>query len=278
MKRVTVTDLNIYPLKGAQGVPVDTIEITDLGIVGDREFVIWEDERLIDQKADQWVAAIAADVDPGGGVLRLSHEDHGEYVHQVTDTGTIRRGKWVLDEFDTIDQGDEVAGWISNILEREVRLVSAGEPWKINFPIPQMAKLHEQPKQRFNAASPVSIANEASLDAINTHLDHPVPMDRFRMNVTLEGLDAYEEDNLDRLFNDHVELASVVPAERCVIVTTDQQTGERPRNNLLRTLRNERMKSKEDRYGSGMKFGNYLAIDRVGQLSIGDMLKATFLD
>jgi uncharacterized protein YcbX len=278
MKSVTVTDLVVYPIKGAQGVPVDTLVITDLGIIGDREFVIWEDGKLVDQKADQWMASIGVRHDRAAGVLTLTHALHGEYVHPVAETGTTRRAQWVLDEFDTIDQGDDVAAWVSTVLGRDVRLVSAGEPWKINFPIPQFEKLHDQPKVRFNSASPVSIANEASLTEINSHLEQPVGMDRFRMNITLEGLDPYEEDRLDQLFNDDVGLLSVTPAERCVIVTTDQETGERPQNNLLRTLRRERMKPKEETYGSGMKFGNYLAVERAGHISLGDTLIATFTD
>lgn len=277
MKPVTVTDLQTYPIKGAQGVPVDFIEITELGIAGDREFTIWEEGHLVDQKADQWVAAISADLDRSAGTLVLGHATHGSFMHEIQESGVVRPATWVIDEFETIDQGDEVAGWLSGVLGRSVRLVSTGEPWQINFPVPQMALLHEQPKQRFTAASPVSVANAASLDALNGHLDHPIGMDRFRMNVTVEGLDAYEEDRLDQLSNGDVSLRSVSPAERCVIVTTDQVTGERPRNNVLRTLSKHRMKPKQDRYGSGMKFGNYLTVEKPGTLAIGDTLMATFV-
>ena len=36
--------------------------------------------------------------------------------------------------------------------------------------------------------------------------------------------------------NDDVELVQVTPAERCVIITTDQETGERPANNIFKVL------------------------------------------
>jgi hypothetical protein len=276
MKQITVNELWVFPVKGMQGVPVDSIEITDLGIVGDREFAVWEDGHLVDQKADQWVASIGAEYEPITGVLTLSHPEHGEYTHQRRDDGETRRGTWVIDEFDVVDQGDEVAEWLSNVLGRAVRLVDAKEPWRINFPVPQMERLHGNPKIRFNAASPVSIANEASLDDLNEHLDHRVPMDRFRMNVIIEGLDAFEEENLEQLANSDIALSNVSTAERCIIITTDQNTGERPRNNLLRALRAEHMKPKEDRYGSGMKFGNYLTVTDAGFLAVGDTMLATF--
>ncbi len=278
METLNVTELWIYPVKGMQGIPVDSIEVTELGIVGDREFALWEDGKLVDQKTYQWVAAISADYDPLSGVLHLSHEEHGEFVHIAHDTDEVREGRWGFDKFNVVDQGDDVAVWLSSVLSRDVRLVTAKEPWRVNFPIPQMKRLHGGSKVRFNAASPVSIANEASLEELNKHLDHAVDIDRFRMNVIVDGLDAFAEDGIDRLSNADIAMSSVSPAERCIIVTTDQRTGERPRNNLLRVLRDLRRKPKEDRYGSGLKFGNYLAIERPGHLSIGDTLRVSFIE
>ena len=138
-----------------------------------------------------------------------------------------------------------------------------------------MALLHVQPKQSFTAASPVGLANSASLDDLNGRVDVPVPMDPFRMNVIVDGLGAYDEDDITSLSNDCVELINVTPAERCVIITTDQRTGEWPMNNLMQTLRDHRSKSTAERFGSGLKFGNYMAVGRPGTLKVGDRLRAT---
>ena len=272
MQEVTVRELWTYPVKGCQGVPAETLEIGGMGIVGDREFVIWEDEKLVDQKETPKVASISAQLRRDLGALQFRHEEHGNYDHAIRKEGDSRAAGWVLDKFDTIDQGDAVAEWLSAIVDRPVRLVSAGAPWKINFPIPQMARVHDTPKERFFAASPVSLANQASLDDLNARLETPVGMDRFRMNVTVEGLAPYEEDHLDSLSNDQVELLQVTPAERCVIITTDQKTGERPKNNLMKVLGEHRRKPKEDRFGSGLIFGNYMTVGRAGTLRVGDKL------
>jgi hypothetical protein len=170
-----------------------------MGVVGDREFVIWENGHLVDQKADQYVAALAPELDRAAGVLRLCHPDHGVYEHEIRDEGEIREATWVLDEFDTIDQGNPVAEWLSAVLGRDVRFVTPGAPGRINFPIPKMARLHEKAEQGFTAASPIPLANQASLDDLNRRVETPVPMDRFRMNVVVDGLDAFEEGDLDSL-------------------------------------------------------------------------------
>jgi len=275
MQDVTVRELWTYPVKSCQGVPAQSIEVSAMGIVGDRGFAIWADGRLVEQKHTPQVASIGAQWALDDGILTLHHRDHAPFEHHVSERGTAREATWVLDEFTTIDQGDAVAAWLSTILDREVRLVIPGDPWPINFPVPQMQLLHEQPKQSFTAASPVGLANQASLEDLNQWVSSPVPMDRFRMNVVVDGLDPYQEDDLVSLVNDEVELLNVTPAERCVIITTDQRTGERPDNDLMQVLGRYRAKSKEERFGSGLKFGNYMTVGRAGTLRVGDRLRVS---
>jgi uncharacterized protein YcbX len=275
MNDVTVRELWTYPVKSCQGVPAQSIDITSMGIVGDRGFAIWADGRLVEQKLTPRVASIGANWHVDNGTLVLRHADHSDFEHRVRDRGAIREATWVLDEFATIDQGDDVAAWLSTVLDRDVRLVAPGEAWKINFPVPQMKLLHEQPKQSFTAASPVGLASQASLDDLNSRVQTAVPMDRFRMNVVVDGLEPYREDEITALANDDVELLNVTPAERCVIITTDQRSGERPDNNLMQVLGEYRAKSKEERFGSGLKFGNYMTVGREGTLRVGDRLRVS---
>ena len=273
MRHASVRELWTYPVKGCQGVSADSIEIRKMGVIGDRGFVLWREGKLVDQIETPQIASLAVGFDRDAGTLRFEHAERGSYEHVVEAEGTARGTQWILDEFQTIDQGDAVADWLSSVLGKEVRLVSPGEPWKINFPIPQMQLVHQEPKQSFFSATPVSLANQASLDDLNGRLETPVGMDRFRMNVVIDGLDPYQEDELVSLGNEGVELLNVTPAERCVIITTDQKTGERPTSELLKVLGQYRRKEKEDRFGSGITFGLYMTVGREGTLRIGDTLK-----
>ena len=270
MSEIIIRELWTYPVKGCQGVSHDAARVTPLGIPGDRGFTIWRDGGLVDQKETPQVATIAARLDANESTLTLQHAEAGELVHEIRREGNRRPGKWVLDEFVSVDQGDVVAEWLSSILEESVRLVAADESWRINFPIPQMKLLHDQPKQSFTAASPISLANRASLDALNEKLDAPVPMERFRMNVIVDGLDAHVEDALTRIDGESVQLLHVTSAERCVIVSTDQRTGQRDRSDLLRSLPK---KAKQDRFGSGRIFGTYLRVANEGTLRVGETLE-----
>lgn len=270
MPEVVIRELWTYPVKGCQGVAHDEVRVTTLGIPGDRGFSIWKDSALVDQKDTPVVASIGARIDLQANTLTLRHAGAGDFEHPIRSDGERRPGRWVLDEFEALDQGDDVAAWLTSIVGEPVRLVSADAPWRINFPIPQMELLHEQPKRGFTAASPISLANLASLEALNARLGAVVPMDRFRMNVIVEGIEAHAEDVPTEIQGESVRLLHVTPAERCVIVSTDQITGKRDRSDLLRALPK---KSKEDRFGSGRIFGSYLRVEQEGTLRVGEALK-----
>jgi uncharacterized protein YcbX len=275
MQEVTVRALWTYPVKSCQGVPAEALEMSPMGVVGDREFVIWEDGKLVEQKETPRVASIAAELRRDDGILRLRHDDFGVYDHEIRAEGDLRAAAWIFDAFETIDQGDAVSEWLSAILGRRVRLVSPAAPWKINFPIPQMKRVHETPKQRFFSASPVSLGNQASLEDLNERLAAPVGMDHFRVNIVVDGIGAHEEDGFELLRNDRVELLQVAQAERCVIINTDQKTGDRAGSDVLKVLGKTRRKPKEERFGSGIVFGNYMTVGRAGVLRVGDTLRVS---
>ncbi|HTT02086.1 MAG TPA: MOSC domain-containing protein, partial [Steroidobacteraceae bacterium] len=79
---------------------------------------------------------------------------------------------------------------------------------------------------------PILVCNRASLAELNTRLPTAIPMTRFRPNLVLEGLPAFAEDWIDTLDLGEVKLRLVKPCTRCVITSTDQQTGERLTNPL----------------------------------------------
>src|SRR5690606_23027260 len=72
------------------------------------------------------------------------------------------------------------------------------------------------------------IANQASLDDLNQRLQAkgqaPVPMNRFRPNIVLQGLDPYEEDYLACIKIGRLTLAVVKRCARCPIPNIDQST------------------------------------------------------
>ena len=83
---------------------------------------------------------------------------------------------------------------------------------------------------------PVLVCNLASLADLNTRLPQPMPMERFRPNVVLEGLPAWAEDRIAALTVGPVTLRLVKPCLRCSIPSFDHLTGE-PVFNVLPVLK-----------------------------------------
>ena len=71
---------------------------------------------------------------------------------------------------------------------------------------------------------PILVIADASLMDLNGRLETPLPMNRFRPNIVLAGVDAYDEDHIDSIECGGVTLKLVKPCVRCQITTTDQAT------------------------------------------------------
>ena len=83
-------------------------------------------------------------------------------------------------------------------------------------------------------------------------------------------MDRFRKNDVKFLATKEVILERVTVCERCVITTTDQKTGERPKSDLLRVLGGTRRRPKSERYASGIVFGAYMAVRREGVLRVGD--------
>ncbi|WP_460357203.1 MOSC domain-containing protein [Actinoallomurus acanthiterrae] len=107
-----------------------------------------------------------------------------------------------------------------------------------------------------------------SLEELNSRLDEPLPMNRFRPSVVLEGLGAWGEDSVRLLRVGGVELELVKPCTRCVITTTDQETAVKARE-PLRTLATYRTRTLPDG-DRGVVFGQNAIPRTLGTIAVGD--------
>jgi uncharacterized protein YcbX len=117
----------------------------------------------------------------------------------------------------------------------------------------------------FADAFPFLLISEASLADLNRRLETPLPMNRFRPNLVIAGVEPFGEDRLGTFGIGGLRFAVVKPCDRCVVTTTDQETLERGAE-PLRTLATFR------RSNGKVLFGQNLVHDGTGRLSVGDPL------
>ncbi|MGH8259440.1 MAG: MOSC domain-containing protein [Steroidobacteraceae bacterium] len=248
----SVQALNIYPVKSARGTPLQSVTLAATGFEWDRQWMVVDaTDSFITQRTHPRLARIEPSLDAGALVLRadslaplripLGAGGASVTVQVWNDTCTAQ------------DAGDEASGWLSEAIGDSVRLVRVA-PRMDRLANPRYAGVDPAPVT-FVDGYPILVCNRASLEDLNARMPAPVPMERFRPNLVLEGLPPFAEDRIEALEIGAVALRLVKPSTRCVITSTDQRTGERS-TNPLPTLRRFRF----DRALKGVTFGENAVI------------------
>jgi uncharacterized protein YcbX len=112
-------------------------------------------------------------------------------------------------------------------------------------------------------AYPYLIIGQASLDDLNSRLDDPVPMNRFRPNLVFTGGKPFEEDTWKDFTIGEKTFRGAKPCSRCILITTDQDTAQR-RAEPLKTLASYRTRNNKTYFGQ-----NVLAL-QPGEIKVGD--------
>ncbi|GAA2422641.1 MOSC domain-containing protein [Streptomyces macrosporus] len=261
--------LNLYPVKSFAGVGTTRAVVEPWGLSGDRRWMVADpDGTQLTQRGHPRMALAAAEPLPGGG-LRLSAPGMRQLTVEVPDPAS---GSTVVEVWRTkveaVPAGAEADAWLTEYLGTDARLVHLDAP-EHRRPI---TSRHGLPGETvsFADAFPVLLTTVSSLDALNLLIeqgDHPdegpLPMNRFRPNVVVEGTPPWAEDGWRRVRIGEVSFRVAKPCGRCVVTTTDQATGERGKE-PLRTLARHR------RFGDRVVFGQNLVPEGTGLLRTGD--------
>jgi uncharacterized protein YcbX len=82
----------------------------------------------------------------------------------------------------------------------------------------------------FSDGYPILVAGAASLEDLNGKLRaagrEAIPMNRFRPNLVIDGIEAFEEDYAESFEIGDAVLKPVKPCPRCPMPSVDQATGE----------------------------------------------------
>ena len=269
---LTLAGLFVYPIKSCRGTALARAQLTWAGLQHDREWMVVTPEgRFVTQRELPRLALVAPVLErhtlvvtgPGMARLELPLDDRSGARREVV--------VW-RDTCEAIDAGEGAAEWFSAFLGRPLRLVRFDASRRRRTDPQWSGGLDGE--TRFTDGFPLLVLSRASLDDLNQRLPAPLPLDRFRTSILLEGCGAYAEDRMSELVLGAATIRLVKPCTRCVITSTDQATAARDGEEPLRTLRTYRWDAKL----RGVAFAQnaVVASGAPAELHVGMPLQATW--
>jgi uncharacterized protein YcbX len=234
--------------------------------VADREWMVVDpDGRFVTQRDLPALALVVPTIAPGA--LRLTAPGLPPLDLDVRPAAGAARDVQVWrSHVRGHDAGDSAAGWMSRHLGRDVRIVrfDRTKPRRCNPDFVGRSGAHTL----FADGYPLLVIGTASLADLNARLAQrghaPLPMDRFRPNVVVDGLEPFDEDHVDTLRAGDVVLRMVKPCTRCQVTTVDQASatvGVEPLPTLAAFRHDARL--------SGVTFGMNAIVEHGGELVAG---------
>ncbi|MGW4231314.1 MOSC domain-containing protein [Streptomyces sp. NPDC004980] len=263
--------IRIHPVKSLTACTTDEAVVEPWGLDGDRRWMLIDSEdRVVTQRQLPRLAQLSAAPLPGGGVV-LSAPGSAPLTVDVPDPAFTVLAELFRSKVKVVEAAGAAHAWFGARLGAEVRLVHLDEPSHRRPIDPVYARPGETVS--FADGFPLLLTARASLDALNSlveqgdHADEgPLPMNRFRPNVVVDGTAPWAEDGWRRIAIGEVTFRVAKPCGRCIVTTTDQLTAERGKE-PLRTLARHR------RTGTGLHFGQNLIPDGTGVIRVGDPVR-----
>ena len=265
---VLIRELGLYPIKGCRGLQPRSALVAPTGLaleanradaIGDREWVVVDETgEFLSQREYPRMALIETTLTsthlrlkaPGMLLLEVPFASEGDVVEVQV---------W-SDRIAAVTQGEVADTWVSRFLGLPARLMRF-DPEARRLSNPRYTTPHSAP-YKFADAFAVLVTNQGSLEDLNRRLEAagagPATMARFRPNIVLEGLPAYEEDYIKTLRIGPVTLRAVKRCARCTVPGVDPSTGAASTviPDLLATYR---------RTDDGVMFGvNAIVVDGAG--------------
>lgn len=262
---MTLSHIFIYPIKSLAGISLSQAQLTDRGLQYDRRWLLVEPSgQFITQRQVPEMALLRLEqTDTGWSV---SHKHGGldpldfPMIPESKEEMTVQVFK---DRMPALTVSDSADAWFSAALDRPCRLVYM--PEDSHRPVdPAYAKNKELVS--FADGYPTMLLSQASLDHLNTKLEAPVLMDRFRPNLVIAGTEPHAEDAWTSFQLGEIRFSAVKPCSRCGVINIDQATAEKslePTQTLVGYRKHERK----------LKFGMNLLHEGEGTIEVGMALR-----
>jgi len=261
-----ISQLFIYPIKSLGGFSVERIPVTDRGFQYDRRYMLVDEQNIFMTQRDFPVMALLQTAIQGNDLL-VYHKKSVDVKLRLPIIPKHKGGETSVQVWEDTCEATYVSpladDWFSKQIGIFCRLVYMPETSRRK--VDTMYALKDEITS-FADGYPVLMIGQSSLNDLNSRMKEPLPMNRFRPNIVFTGGRPYEEDTMEHFIVNGIHGYAVKPCGRCVITTTDQETGITGKE-PLRTLASYR------RVNNEVWFGQNVLTEGAGFISVGDSIE-----
>ncbi|XP_016648032.1 PREDICTED: mitochondrial amidoxime reducing component 2 isoform X2 [Prunus mume] len=221
-----VSSIFIYPIKSCRGISVSQSSVTPTGFRWDRQWLVVNYKgRAYTQRVEPKLSLVQVELPdeafiegwepskssylvlkaPGMDALKVSLIAPREVSNGVS------VWEW---SGSALDEGADASKWFSDYLGKPSRLVRFNTASEIRPVEPEYARGH---KIMFSDMYPYMLLSQGSMDALNNVLKEPIPVNRFRPNILVEGCEPFSEDLWTEIRIDKLTFLGVKLCSRCKV-------------------------------------------------------------
>jgi uncharacterized protein len=258
---LTVSGIWIYPIKSLGGIQLTSSRVFSKGLEFDRRYMLVDAEgNAMTQRQFPQMALFRTSLS-GDIVVTLENDSLHIPVSPLSFSSYVDANIWD-DVVHAAEPDATYSEWFSRRLDVECKLLYFPET------NPRPVDAHYRIKDEHVSladAYPVLIIGDQSLTELNSRLTTPVPMNRFRPNITFSGGTPFMEDKWNHFRIGDNEFAAVKPCARCMIPTIDQLTAIKSAE-PIKTLATYRARNNK------VLFGQNVLVVSADRVNVGDRI------
>ena len=237
---LSVSQLYIYPIKSLGGIAVTSAIVTNRGLQYDRRYMLVDNNNIfLTQRDIPEMALLRTAIE--ANELLICHKDNLADKLRLPLVPEPAGVTAMVKIFDDLCEGqyinDEADKWFSDKLNFPCRLVYM--PESTHRKVDEVYAFNDDITS-FTDGYPILLIGQSTVDDLNSRMEEPLPMNRFRPSMVVAGGQPFEEDTMEQFTINGINFYGVKLCARCVITTTNQETaikGKEP----LKTLATYRM-------------------------------------
>jgi len=245
-----LSEIWIYPVKSLGGIRLKKSQIEQRGLQYDRRWMLVDENgTFLTQRTNPAMALLGMIQHKDGFLMfhKTKIEDSALLPFEPVSGQHINVKIW-KDHIQALTVCDSLDAWLSAQLGKIARIVYMPESTHRimnpdDSPVPALVSFADD--------FPFLLISQASLDDLNSRLDEPVKMERFRPNFVVSQTAPFAEDHWENIKLGAASFLVSKPCERCVLINVNQDSaikGTEP----LKTLATYRRSDKKIMFGQNL--------------------------